>query len=428
MKSHRRRDGWKQARDRARLDGKPMMKTCPAWLDVTADGFRVKHAAAETVCRIHAMARDGLGVHRIADRLNRDGVPPIGNGGRWVKAYVFKILTSPAAMGTYQPMRNEGKKSAPDGPPIPGFYPAIVTEAEWNETQAAIQSRGGELDENGQFKKGGKASREPAARAPRRPISSRGWFTPRRMASECTLSTRWVGRAKASESGIAISWRRSKPEPPGGLRIDYSVFERAVLRLLKELTPADVAPEGQHTNGREAEIARLSGRLLDIDDRLARTKQRARTAGDFDVFLDLIEELQAERKQVSARRAELEQDRDSRSSADLGETQSLIDMLDNTPPEQREEVRRRLKGRIRQLVKEIWVVVVRRGAKGLAAVQLWFRNSERHRDYLILHTPGNRYSEGRWKALSMPQKAPLDLRKATDAAKLQKVLLAMELE
>src|SRR5262249_16325999 len=41
MKSNRRRDGWKQARDRARQGGGPMLKTCPAWLEVTPDGFRV---------------------------------------------------------------------------------------------------------------------------------------------------------------------------------------------------------------------------------------------------------------------------------------------------------------------------------------------------------------------------------------------------
>src|SRR5262245_51715161 len=55
MKSHRRRDGWKQARDRARQGGGPVMKTCPAWLEVTEGGFRVKGEAAAVVRRIFAL-------------------------------------------------------------------------------------------------------------------------------------------------------------------------------------------------------------------------------------------------------------------------------------------------------------------------------------------------------------------------------------
>ena len=58
------------------------------------------------------------------------------------------------------------------------------------------------------------------------------------------------------------------------------------MSLLKELKPSDVAADGKKGNGRMAEIARLSGRLLDIDSRLERARQRARTAGDFDVFLE----------------------------------------------------------------------------------------------------------------------------------------------
>ena len=75
MKSHRRRDGWRQAKERARAGGGPLMKTCPAWLEVTEDGFKVKEGAAATVRRIYDMARDKGQSHRIGE-LN-----PLARGG-----------------------------------------------------------------------------------------------------------------------------------------------------------------------------------------------------------------------------------------------------------------------------------------------------------------------------------------------------------
>jgi hypothetical protein len=214
---------------------------------------------------------------------------------------------------------------------------------------------------------------------------------------------------------------------PSGRRIDYAVFEEAVLSLLAELRPEDIAPEGARGNGRKVEIARLSGRLLDIDNKLERARARARTAEDFDSFLDLIQDLQAERKQVSERRAELEEEEDGRTTADLGEAQSLIAMLANAPPEQMEELRRRLKGRIRQLVSGGWLVIVRHGKTCVCGLQLWFRGGGRHRDYVILHKPGTRYTEGQWWARSLADVAgpgDLDLRRREDAQTLERNLFA----
>jgi hypothetical protein len=383
---------------------------------VTPDGFKVKEAAAAVVRQIYAMACDGLGVDRITGRLTRDGVPPIGNGDRWVKPYVYRILTSPAAMGTYQPQRQEGKKSVDDGPPIPNFYPAVVSEEGWQDAQDAIEGRAGG---RGAGRKGGEET---------------NLFTG---LLRCALTggnlniVHALGRPgpEGRKRYVYLAPTRENGVPAGG-RIDYAVFEAAVLSLLKEVTPADIAPEGKHANGRKAEIARLSGRLLDIDNRLERTRQRARTAGDFDAFLDLIAELQAERKQVIERRAELEQEEDGRSSADLGEAQSLIGMLEGAAPEQREDLRRRLKGRIRQLVTGGWVVIVRQGRRAVCGLQFWFRGGRR-RDYAILHKAGSRYTAEQWWARSLSTAAApgdLDLRKRADAEKLEALLSVLDFD
>jgi DNA invertase Pin-like site-specific DNA recombinase len=438
MKSHRRRDGWRQARDRARQGGGPMLKTCPAWLVVTGDGFRVKEEEAATVRRIFAWARDGLGVHRITERLRSEGVPPlvltrrrkdpetgklVAVPGRWVKAFVYKILASPAATGTYQPMRQEGKKAVPDGAAIAGFYPEIVTEEEWREAQASLRSRGGGFEKGNVSPAAGRKGAQEAN------LFTGLLFDAR--SGERMHLVHGFGRKGAGERRryVYLTPTRETGVPAGGPRMDYAVFERAVLSRLRELRPADVTGDKEHAGGREADIARLSGRLLDIDSRLERAKQRARAARDFDVFLDLIEELQAERKHVSERLAELQTERDDRQTADLGEAHSLIDLHDRTPPEQREDLRRRLKVRIRQLVSEVRVLTVPHGRSRVCAVQVRFRGSKRRRDYLILHEPGKSFgatrSEGRWWAKSWSQvvaDGDLDLRKQAHARKLEEAL------
>jgi DNA invertase Pin-like site-specific DNA recombinase len=417
MKSHRMRDAWRQARDRARQGGGPILTTCPAWLEVTEDGFQEKQEACAAVRQIYAMARDGLGVHRITERLTREKVPPLGYGGRWVKAYVYKILSSPAAMGTYQPHRQLGRKWVPDGAPIPGHYPAVVSQEEWEAAQAAIQKRARGL---GAGRKGAEETNLFTGLIHYGPIGEKMHIIHALGRKNKGGRKRYRYLCPTLETGV----------PQGGPRIDYAVFEEAVLSLFKELRLADIVPQGEHTNGRQAEIARLSGRILDIDSRLQRAQHRARTAGDFDAFLDLIQELQAERKKVSERRAELEQQEDGQTSVNLGEAQSLINVLAAAPAEQKEELRRRLKGRIRELVSGLWLVIARHGKKCVCGIQVWFRGGDRKRDYLILHKPGSRYTDGHWWARSLAsavKAGDLDLRKRAHARKLEKILAAADI-
>lgn len=431
MKSHRRRDGWRQAKDRARAGGGPIMKTCPAWLEVTPNGFLVKEEAAATVRKIYDMARDGLGVHRIAERLTREGVLPIGKGSRWVKAYVYLILSSPAAMGTYQPQRQEtkeeqeerkgkkNKKSVPDGEPIPGHYPPIVTAEEWREAQDAIEGRSlgrgagrkGVEESNlftGLLRCATSGEKLNIVHAMGRKL--KGW----------TKRKRYVYLCETQETGA-----------PSGGRIDYGVFEKAVLSFLKELHPSDILPTPEHGVDRGGEVARLSGRLLEKTNERERVVQRGRTTGRSEAFLDIILEIDDEVKQITGRLRELNREEKDREPADLGEAHSLITLLADAPPGQLEDLRRRLKGRIKQLLSGVWMVIVRRGKTCLCAVQLWFRGGERRRDYLIVHKPGTRYTDSRVSCRSLASDAEpggLDLRERSHAARLALALEKIPLE
>src|SRR5438105_360783 len=61
----------------------------------------------------------------------------------WNVSYVKTILNSRATFGELTPRTGRGgpKDRKPAGPPIPDFYPAAVTEAEFYAAQEAIRAR-----------------------------------------------------------------------------------------------------------------------------------------------------------------------------------------------------------------------------------------------------------------------------------------------
>jgi DNA invertase Pin-like site-specific DNA recombinase len=432
MKSHRRRDGWRQARERVQKDGGSLLKTCPAWLEVADGKYHVKEEAAAAVRRVFALARDGLGLYRISARLEAEGVPPIGKGG-WGKRYVHKILTGTAATGTHQPMKKDGGRSVPDGPPIPNFYPPIVSEEEWQQARAALRSRAAGGCKDGRFQKGEEGGRVSKA-AGRVAEGELNLFTGllHDAPSGRPMHLARVQRPVRGEKRHYVYLAPVLPTGvPGGRRIDYHAFEHAVLSALLELKPSDVTGKPASADAGAAEVARLSGKLVDLDGRLERTRQRAGSTGDFDAFLDVIQELQAERKRLSERLAELHEEQAGRQPADLGECQSLIDMLAQAPEDQREELRRRLKVRIRQVVAGLWVLIVPRGRARLVAVQLWFSGGKRQRGYVFLHNPLDGSRPGRppepLSAAWAAKRGALDLRDQTDARALEAELLDLDL-
>ena len=89
-----------------------------------------------------------MGQERIAETLNREGVPVFGSGARWHRSYVAKVLTSPALAGTMVPREvvyEGGRRLRRALDPVEGYYPAVVTPEEREDLQALTLPEG-ELD------------------------------------------------------------------------------------------------------------------------------------------------------------------------------------------------------------------------------------------------------------------------------------------
>jgi DNA invertase Pin-like site-specific DNA recombinase len=377
MKSHRRGEAWKRRKAEARATRAPVCKTCPAWLEPDGGGgYRVIEDRAATVRRIFDWCADGLGIYRIVARLVEEKIPAFGNSGRWNTTYVALILRLPSAMGTFQPQKVEGKRLVPDGEPIPHYFPAVVSQDLWLKARDAVTGR----SEQGS---GGRVSHEVN-------LFTRMVFCAETkdpmVIMHCQGKQRRDGAPRKNYVYLGGNGIRHATGKARRRRIDYASFEAGVLKHLSELKPADLDPPGKKraAGGAEAEIALLAGRLVDIDSRLSRATAKAREANDFDLYLDLIAELQRDRRQTMERVASLEHQR-SGEAIDLGETQSLIAILAKAKGPDREELRRRLRARINGLVREVWVLVRGEGkSPRYAHVQLFMRHGG-VRSFTVFH-------------------------------------------
>jgi DNA invertase Pin-like site-specific DNA recombinase len=139
---------WRAKQQEARDTGKPLGKLRPLWLDLTEDGkeYVLNPDKAAVVRRIFALSTKGHGSRVIAATLNQEGIPAFSAGrknfsGLWGFSTVRHILDSRTTLGEYQPHIFIDGKRTPDGEPIKGFFPAVVTEDDFYLAHAARSSR-----------------------------------------------------------------------------------------------------------------------------------------------------------------------------------------------------------------------------------------------------------------------------------------------
>lgn len=131
----------------ARLANTPMTALCPGWLKLAGDGRGYDHKLWELIPEKVAIVRRifdealGLGKRGIAARLNRDGISAFRGNRGWHASSIQKILSNEAVIGIFQPCRKIGGIRTPDGPPISGYFPAIIDEAVFWQAQQAVKNR-----------------------------------------------------------------------------------------------------------------------------------------------------------------------------------------------------------------------------------------------------------------------------------------------
>jgi DNA invertase Pin-like site-specific DNA recombinase len=137
---------WRAKQKEARDTGKPLGKLRPLWLDVTPDSYVLNADKAAVVRRIFDLSTKGYGSRVIAATLNQEGIPAFSAvrknfSGLWGFSTVRHILDSRTTLGEYQPHMFIDGVRTPDGEPIKGYFPPVVTEDEFYLAHAARSSR-----------------------------------------------------------------------------------------------------------------------------------------------------------------------------------------------------------------------------------------------------------------------------------------------
>jgi DNA invertase Pin-like site-specific DNA recombinase len=409
-KSARNGAAWREKKQLAAREGKPVTARAPAWLRLVDGKWELDEAAASAVRRIFRMLVEGYGLHAITKKLNAEGVPAIGPTGCWLRGYISKIVKSRTVVGEYQPRKGHVER-APDGDPIPGYFPALITEEEWYAAQAALASR---------------------RRRPGRPARDftnlfTGLLHDARDGGALHMITKKVRRLVSHRALSRVAGAHHVAFP-------LDTFEAAILSCLREIDPAEILTSADR--GADQTLP-LAGRLAELQAEVEKVKARLQ-ARYSDAVADVLERHEAEAKVVAAELAQARQQAASPLSEAWGEFPTLLDALKAAPDP--EAARLRLRSALRRIAGGIWCLFVDRGGWRLAAVQIYFTGGAR-RDYLILHRHAlagraakvaglKKRRPAQWSARSMadvPGSTDLDLRRRDHARRLEKALLALDL-
>jgi DNA invertase Pin-like site-specific DNA recombinase len=141
-KSKRCADAWNKKRAAA-AKGQILSPHLPWWLTIKDNKIVPISDRVNTIRRIYSMAKNGFGYTRIIQALNQEKTPP-ARSKTWAVSTMQTILHNKAVIGECQPykMIGDGYSRIPDGPPIPHYFPAIISEKDFFLIQTKKGVRG----------------------------------------------------------------------------------------------------------------------------------------------------------------------------------------------------------------------------------------------------------------------------------------------
>jgi DNA invertase Pin-like site-specific DNA recombinase len=372
-KSYRVAEAWD--RKRATAATKPLTRRVPGWLHMDPSGkIEPIPERVEIVLRIYHLAIGGQGVSRIAEQLNRDGVPPFGRSPKWASGVVHHILTTRSVLGEFQPhkgLKANSRKGRPKtivavGEPIRNYFPKVVPPEVFYAAADGIRRRSRAV---------------PAEGGPARQGSG---------ASKSERINLFAGLLKDAHDGGSFSYRQPKNKPnrqpalvPVGAitgrgspwsSFPAGVFEKALLARLPELKASDVFPDVKEGD----RVAALSGRVQEAADQIARLKRKMDEKPELlETLADTIAEWVQRRRALAAELAEAQQEVANPISQAWGDFRSLTELAESG----NDEARLRIRAALRRTIDAVWCWFGRAELNGIArrvaVVQVNFQGGAR---------------------------------------------------
>lgn len=332
-KSERIVAAWHKKRELGLTEHKPLTAKCPGWLKLVAGKFILDPDRAKLAKRVISMALAGQGAVSICQTLNREGLPTLSQRGKhWEFSTVQHLITSRTLVGEYQPKKMVDGRAKACVDPIPGYYPSLITEAEFYRLQAVLAKR----------KTG---------------VKGRASKTVTNLFGQILKSghdgATMVLQSKRRGELLMRSGNATRGISSYGTSFQYYPFEVSFLNWVKEI-------DLNATNGAApvSELDELQGRLAEVLEKITKVETQLDSSKGkaFDRVLALLAKLneeEAELKQkIEAERATAHSPLIT--SADLGE---LIEQMRKATSDELFELRTKLRAAIQAVVKEIRVYI-----------------------------------------------------------------------
>jgi len=369
-KSMRISDIWNDRRRFAREAKKPRGKRVHFWLEFKGGKYHLRPDAAAAIREAFRLAREGLGRKRLlASLLNDSSKSPAGPSWPWTMTELQRVLTGRAVLGEYQPKRRgEDGKYRPDGQPIEGYYPAVVTENEWLEAQSAA---------HGRKRRAGR----PASGAPNL-FTGMVWHARAKM-RVCLITEGWEEAGKRYRYLGLRKEQRLAAGDQGETRWRYDHFEEAVLSAIEELQTRDVLPPSPVASAAEKRVAELTRRATALSHRVELLKARIADPDQEEEIIpdleDSLKRVRTDQSNTAAELAHLKLTTDAGRGEGLAQLQTLVELWRDS--QEKGEVGTlgdRIRIGLRRVVDEVWVLPQRlTRQKTILHVQIYLKSGRR---------------------------------------------------
>jgi DNA invertase Pin-like site-specific DNA recombinase len=282
-KSKRLKAVWAKKKTDASL--RVVTSSLPAWLAVKDGKIVADEAKAETVREIFRLIRGGYGLHLLERKLNTDKIPSIGRAARWHRSYLNKLVHNRSIIGEYQPMTGRGGVRVPSGDPVKGYYPPLMTEAEFFSAQQSIAGR--------------------TAKGGRKGAGIANIFSGLCKCGYCGGPVRYVNKNAATKWQYLVCSNAKSGLGCKHVPWNYHEFESTVLSKLAGLDIASILKDEKAEHDKNA-LESAKAKLTDIRKRMKSLVMLAEVAGDVTQLGARLIELKAEEQEIGESVSHLE--------------------------------------------------------------------------------------------------------------------------
>jgi DNA invertase Pin-like site-specific DNA recombinase len=338
---------WKNKRTKA-AEGQPMTARCPAWLQLSQDrrSYGLIPERVEIVRRIFADSAAGLGMYSIATRLNKAGVPAFVGKNGWHRSYLAKTLENRAVLGEFQPHVKVDGKRVPEGEPIKGYFPAIVSEELFFQAQHSRSQR----------KTAGSGRKGPGYT---------NLFTGLARCAYCHSTIAFENKGPGTRGGTyLLCGNAQRGRGCDATRWRYQDFEASFLAFVQELDLESILNASEDAEKRkrlEDEVLALRGELSSVAELMEKTYAVLSAGGSPTFVAGKLNELTAKQSELGERLASKEAEqqdfngRDSRFYTSREEIKALVKRLQMPPSDELYKLRAQIASRLKVLVETLLI-------------------------------------------------------------------------